>query len=135
RAYLENSARYYNKYQPGTPAINPQWRAYNYDMVSGVDYQFDLSKPEGSRVTKLSFKGKPVQDGQTFTMAINSYRQRGGGGYEMIKDAPVVYNKEEGIRETIIDFLKKKKTIKPSEVFKKNWHLLGGIDPEQRLFQ
>lgn len=135
RAYLENSARYYNSYQPGTPAINPQWRAYNYDMVSGVDYQLDLSKPEGSRVTKLSFKGKPVQDGQTFTMAINSYRQRGGGGYEMIKDAPVVYNKEEGIRETIIDFLKKKMAIKPSEVFKQNWQILGDIDPEKRLFK
>ena len=36
-------------------------------------------------------------------MAINSYRQTGGGGYDMLRGAPVVYDKGERIAELLID--------------------------------
>jgi 2',3'-cyclic-nucleotide 2'-phosphodiesterase/3'-nucleotidase len=35
----------------------------------------------GSRVRNLSFQGRPVKADQTFTLAISTYRLRGGGGY------------------------------------------------------
>lgn len=121
RAYLEHTARFF---QPGPKPINPEVRGYNYDMVVGVDYLIDRNKPVGQRIVKLDYQGKPVTDDQTFTLALNSYRQRGGGGYEMFQDAPVIYNKEESIRELLIEFLRKRGTIEPKDVFKKNWELL-----------
>ncbi|HEY9898795.1 MAG TPA: 5'-nucleotidase C-terminal domain-containing protein [Pantanalinema sp.] len=124
KKYLEFAARYYEAFDGGPVKINPEVRTYNYDMVSGVDYKIDLSKPIGSRIVGLSHQGKPVTDEQEFTMALNSYRHSGGGGYEMLKDCPVVYDRQESIRELIIDYLKAKKTIQPKDVFKPNWELL-----------
>lgn len=124
RAYLEAAARFYEPYDGKAVQFNPAIRTYNYDMVSGVDYRIDLTKPVGSRIVSLSYHGKPVADDGVFTMAMNSYRQGGGGGYEMLKDCPVIYNHEESIRELIIDYLKKKRTIEPRDVFERNWELL-----------
>src|SRR6185436_15456825 len=52
RDYLEFSARYYR-----TPAsaiaplqADPEIPGYNFDIVSGVDYVIDVSKPIGSRI-------------------------------------------------------------------------------------
>ncbi|HJW10070.1 MAG TPA: 5'-nucleotidase C-terminal domain-containing protein, partial [Holophagaceae bacterium] len=54
---------------------------YDYDMVDGVTYALDLGKPVGSRVVDLKFNGQPVRPEQSFTLALSSYRLRGGGGY------------------------------------------------------
>lgn len=124
KEYLEHSARYFLGYEGASLKLNPEIRAYNYDMVSGVDYQIDVTKPVGARIVGLSYQGKPVTDAQTFTMAINSYRQGGGGGYEMLKDCPVIYDRQESIRELIIEYLKQKQKVDPKDVFKKNWELL-----------
>ena len=39
----------------------------------------------------------------TFTMALNNYRQTGGGGFSMLRDAPVVYDRQLEIRQLLID--------------------------------
>ncbi|HEY9856237.1 MAG TPA: 5'-nucleotidase C-terminal domain-containing protein [Stenomitos sp.] len=122
--YLETAARYYVPGAHGEVLLNPEIRAYNYDMVSGVDYRIDLNQPVGSRVVGLSYQGKPVTDEATFSLALNSYRQGGGGGYEMLKDCPVIYDRQESIRELIIEYLKQKGKIDPKDVFKKNWELV-----------
>ncbi|MBC7544748.1 MAG: 5'-nucleotidase C-terminal domain-containing protein [Candidatus Sericytochromatia bacterium] len=124
REYLEFSAHLFAPYQAGKPAFNPEVRGYNYDMVSGCNYDIDVRKPVGQRIQRLSYKGKPITDGQLFTLALNSYRQRGGGGYEMLKNAPIVYNREESIRDLMIDYLKVKKHLAIKDVFVKNWQLL-----------
>src|SRR3989442_956154 len=80
REYLEHSARYFNVYQPGRPVINDSVAGFNYDVVSGVVYNIDLSRPAGLRIRGLAYNGKIVQPGDSLTMAVNSYRQAGGGG-------------------------------------------------------
>lgn len=122
--YLEHSALYYNSYTPGQGLVDPNVAMYNYDMVSGVNYSINIAQKPGQRIMDLTYKGKPVTDSMTFTLALNSYRQRGGGGYDMFKDAPIVYNKEEGIRELLIEYLKKRKVLKTSEIHKANWKLV-----------
>lgn len=80
RRYLEHSARHY-VYSWEPELYNREIPIFNYDTVDGVNYALNLGKPVGSRVTKLTFQGQPVKPEQSFTLAITTYRLRGGGGY------------------------------------------------------
>ena len=84
REYLEQSARFYTGIDNGQPVQDRSIPGYNFDSIAGVDYELDLRRPLGSRLTELTFNGSTVTDNQTFTMAVNSYRGEGGGGYTML---------------------------------------------------
>lgn len=122
---LEHSARYFKTYTPGKPIreqIDEKIPAYNFDIAEGVTYDLDISKPMGQRILNLTFKGQQVKPDQKFRLATNNYRVNGGGGYSMYKSAPVVYRSSEEIRELIIDWLERHKTV-PIEP-NNNWRLL-----------
>jgi 2',3'-cyclic-nucleotide 2'-phosphodiesterase (5'-nucleotidase family) len=97
KAYLEWSARYYQVDPAGRVGLNDTVPGYNYDVVAGASYDIDLRRPLGDRIQRLAVRGRPVQPADSFTMAINSYRQTGAGGYDMVRGAPVVYDKGERI--------------------------------------
>ena len=127
RDYLEYSARYYRTFAGDTgrtiPILNPRVPGYNFDIVAGADYTMDISRPVGARITTLSVKGKPVVDADTFTMSVNNYRQTGGGGYAMLAGAPVIYDRQQEIRQLLIDEVTRKGTIAPNDYFTQNWRL------------
>ena len=80
KTYLEHAARYFTySWQP--ELFNPDIPGYDFDMVDGATYALDLGKPVGQRVVGLSIAGQPVKPDQTFTLALTTYRLRGGGGY------------------------------------------------------
>jgi 2',3'-cyclic-nucleotide 2'-phosphodiesterase (5'-nucleotidase family) len=128
RDYLEFSSRYYKTISSPTAPLetDSQIPGYNFDIVSGVDYAIDVSKPVGFRVTRLDYKGAPVRDTDTFTMALNNYRQTGGGGYAMLSGAPVVYDKQQEIRQLLIDEVKRRGVLKQEDYFTPNWQLVRG---------
>jgi 2',3'-cyclic-nucleotide 2'-phosphodiesterase/3'-nucleotidase len=122
---LEHSAKYFKSYTPGLPLteqINTSIPSYNFDIAEGVSYELDISKPIGDRIQKLSFRGQPVRPDQKLRLATNNYRVNGGGGYSMYKSAKVVYRSGEEIRELIIDWLEKNKSV-PTEP-NNNWKLV-----------
>ncbi|WP_373059306.1 5'-nucleotidase C-terminal domain-containing protein [Gemmatimonas sp.] len=128
RAFLEQSALYYRTLLPdGTaPAgglVDPKIPGYNFDVVTGVDYVIDLTKPAGARITTLTRNGRAVQPTDSFTMALNNYRQSGGGGYAMLTSAPVVFQKDVDIRSLIIDAVAKAGTLDPARYATVNWRL------------
>ncbi|HEX2692677.1 MAG TPA: 5'-nucleotidase C-terminal domain-containing protein [Gemmatimonadaceae bacterium] len=128
RDYLEFSSRYYQTTSSPTSPLqtDPNIPGYNFDIVSGVDYSIDVSRPVGLRVTQLSYQGRPVTDTDTFTMALNNYRQTGGGGYAMLSGAPVVYDRQQEIRQLLIDEVRSRGTLRQSDYFKQNWTLVRG---------
>ncbi|HEY3746075.1 MAG TPA: 5'-nucleotidase C-terminal domain-containing protein, partial [Gemmatimonadaceae bacterium] len=128
RDYLEFSSRYYKTIASPTSPLETESDipGYNFDIVSGVDYAIDVSKPVGLRVTRLEYKGAPVHDSDTFTMALNNYRQTGGGGYAMLNGAPVVYDKQQEIRQLLIDEVKRRGAIRQADYFTQNWTLVRG---------
>ena len=128
REYLEFSSRYYPTPASAGSALTPDPRipGYNFDIVSGVDYVIDVSRPIGSRITRLDYRSRPVRDSDSFTMALNNYRQTGGGGYAMLSGAPVVYDKQQEIRQLLIDEVKSRGTIRQSDYFTANWMLTRG---------
>jgi 2',3'-cyclic-nucleotide 2'-phosphodiesterase/3'-nucleotidase len=92
---IELSATYFTLDKDGEIIVTKSWvdpkpRHYNYDMWEGIDYIIDVSKPEGSRVVKLDYKGEPLDMEGTYKIVLNNYRAGGGGGYSMFKGKPVV---------------------------------------------
>ncbi|MEW1838001.1 5'-nucleotidase C-terminal domain-containing protein [Nonomuraea angiospora] len=127
--YLEYSAKYFNQLAPGDPvdvtkltnaANTPD---YNYDQLSGVSYDIDISKPVGRRIAGLSYDGAPVPADKEFVVAINNYRQSGGGGFPHVTGAPVLYNAQVEIRQALIEYATAKGTIDPSGFAVQNWKL------------
>jgi 2',3'-cyclic-nucleotide 2'-phosphodiesterase/3'-nucleotidase len=145
RDYLEFSAAYYrqvsgtgpftidqvtNAVTPTAPGGTPD---YNYDIVAGLTepltYGIDISRPTGSRITDLAHGGAPLDPGQVFVMAINNYRQSGGGNFPHVKDAEVVYNRQVEIRQLLIDWVTARGTIDPASFASVDWRLLSGGAP------
>jgi 2',3'-cyclic-nucleotide 2'-phosphodiesterase/3'-nucleotidase len=133
RAYLEQSARYFRQREDESVDVDPQIPGYNYDIVKGVDYTIDVSKPAGARITQLDYQGRPVAPADTFTMALNNYRQTGGGGFAMLHDAPVVYDKQLEIRQLLIDEVRRKGTLVPADYFHPNWRIVPSASVSRLL--
>jgi 2',3'-cyclic-nucleotide 2'-phosphodiesterase/3'-nucleotidase len=124
RAYLEQSARYFRRRAGGTVDVDPEIPGFNYDIVSGVDYTIDLSRPVGERITTLSYRGRSVAPADTFTLALNNYRQTGGGGFSMLRGAPVVYDRQVEIRQLLIDEVRRRGTLVPDDFLHRNWRIV-----------
>ena len=55
---------------------------YNFDSAAGIDYEVDVTKPKGHRVSILRMSdGRDFDPEATYTVAVNSYRGNGGGGH------------------------------------------------------
>ncbi|HYW49641.1 MAG TPA: 5'-nucleotidase C-terminal domain-containing protein, partial [Gemmatimonadaceae bacterium] len=126
RAFLEHSARYWNTFTAGqqAPLVNPAVPGYNFDMVVGAQYDIDLTKPVGSRITALSVSGREVRDADSFTIALSNYRQTGGGGFAMLAGAPLVYESKGDIRDLVIDAVRKAGRLDPSEWASVSWRIV-----------
>jgi 2',3'-cyclic-nucleotide 2'-phosphodiesterase/3'-nucleotidase len=121
KAYLEHSSRYYRTDASGALVPDTSVAGYNFDVVSGVEYTIDVRRPVGDRVATLTYRGRPVAPTDSFTLALNNYRQTGGGGYSMLRDAPVVYDAQQEIRQLLIDELRRKRDIHKSDYDVRNW--------------
>ncbi|PKW27106.1 bifunctional metallophosphatase/5'-nucleotidase [Phycicoccus duodecadis] len=137
--YLETSATYFKQVTnagPFTPdqvtrAVTPNapngTPDYNYDIMGGLDarltYDIDITKAPGSRITDLQYAGAAIDPAQQFVVAINNYRQSGGGGFPHVKTAPVVYNRQVEIRQLLIDWVTAHQVIDPPTFFSLDWKL------------
>jgi 2',3'-cyclic-nucleotide 2'-phosphodiesterase/3'-nucleotidase len=146
--YLEYSARYFKQtevgadFDPvnGTNAVDDATDApipdYNYDALSGIDYDINVSNPVGERIENLrQSDGAEADDDDRFVLAINNYRQSGGGAYP-VDGLKEVYNEQVEVRQALIDWVEEEKVVDPAEFFDENWHLVtssrdtGGDDAD-----
>ncbi|MFJ8307593.1 MULTISPECIES: bifunctional metallophosphatase/5'-nucleotidase [unclassified Streptomyces] len=127
RAYLEFSANYYvqttGKVDPAAITNANNTPDYNYDVVSGVSYEVDIAKPAGSRVGKLMFQGKPLDDKAQFVLAVNNYRANGGGNFPGVAAAKQLWASSDEIRNTMIAWVKAKGVIDQAEFASVDWRL------------
>src|SRR5881398_1173470 len=123
KAYLEQAARYFRTYQPGAPLINDSVAGFNFDVVSGVTYTIDLTQGPGRRIRGLAFRGRAVTAADSFTLALSSYRQSGGGGYTMLRGARVVYDRGESIRDLLADEIRTRRLLTAQGVYSPSWSL------------
>jgi 2',3'-cyclic-nucleotide 2'-phosphodiesterase/3'-nucleotidase len=125
RAYLEETSRYYRGMGPDGPAADSAVPGYNFDIIAGVEYEYDLSRPVGSRVVRLRRGGRDVAPADSFTLALNNYRRQGGGGFAMLARAPLVYDRGEDIRDLLAEDLARRGTLRPEDVFVCTWGIRG----------
>ncbi|MEV1289269.1 5'-nucleotidase C-terminal domain-containing protein [Micromonospora sp. NPDC049679] len=130
KAYLEYSAKYFRTFGPGAPIdpaqiSDPAVPDYNYDIFSGLDYDIDISKPVGQRITRLVHPGTgaAVGDNEQFVVAVNNYRRSGGGAFPGIVKTQV-YNEQQEIRQLLIDWAQAKGVIDPADFYQPNWKLV-----------
>ncbi|MET9268343.1 5'-nucleotidase C-terminal domain-containing protein [Kribbella sp. NPDC003557] len=143
--YLEFSAQYFkqvsgtgpfpssdvtNAPTPTAPNGTPD---YNYDILGGLTkpltYTIDIAKPAGARITDLAYDGTPVAADQQFVVAVNNYRQSGGGNFPHVKTAPVVYNRQVEIRQLMIDYVTATGTVDPKTFHTTDWSLTSNGTP------
>ncbi|GIJ44946.1 multifunctional 2',3'-cyclic-nucleotide 2'-phosphodiesterase/5'-nucleotidase/3'-nucleotidase [Virgisporangium aliadipatigenens] len=128
RAYLEYSARYYRTHAPGAPVdpatISVRGRPdFNYDTIDGIDYDIDISRPAGERITRLEHGGAAVAPDARFVVAVNNYRRSGGGAFPGMGGTPL-YSAGREIRELLIDWARARGTIDPADFSAANWRLV-----------
>ncbi|GLY97722.1 multifunctional 2',3'-cyclic-nucleotide 2'-phosphodiesterase/5'-nucleotidase/3'-nucleotidase [Actinoplanes sp. NBRC 103695] len=127
KAYLEYSAKYFVTLAPGAPAdpatiSDPAVPDYNYDTISGIAYDIDISKPVGSRIVI------DVARDARFVVAVNNYRRSGGGNFPGIVKTQV-YNAQQEIRQLLIDWAQERGAIDPADFFVPNWRLTRAGEP------
>ena len=117
---LEHAASFYPAWP--APADKPmRLPGYDADSAEGVAYEMDLSKPVGSRIVNLTFRGAPISATQKFRVAINNYRYTGGGGYAVFKGLSIVYRSTEEVRDLIIAYLENTKKFSAVD---NNWRIV-----------
>jgi 2',3'-cyclic-nucleotide 2'-phosphodiesterase / 3'-nucleotidase len=145
KAYLEKSAFYFkqvvgtgpfapeqltNAVTPTAPGGTPD---YNYDVMGGLDarlaYDIDVAQAPGSRILNLSYAGLAIDPAARFVVAINNYRQSGGGGFPGVTTAPVVHNAQQEIRQLIIDWVTAHGVVDPGAFASTDWQLVSGGTP------
>ncbi len=126
RLWLERAASHYNQItpnQPDQPLIHPDSLAYNCDTLYGLRYQIDLTQPakfdvhgrkiaQGtSRVTALTYHGKPVADDDIFIVATNSFRTHGGGNFPKAAPSDILHTSSRPTQKILIDYLQRLKVV------------------------
>lgn len=139
KEWLEMSAGQFNTIDPSKKEaqqlINSSYRTYNFDVIDGVTYEYDVTQPnkydregkllhpDASRVRNLKYQGKDVRADQEFIVVTNNYRAN--GQFPGVRDASL--NRLLGLenRQAIINYILEEKNINPSA--DKNWRFTDSI--------
>ena len=139
KEWLEMSAGQFNTIDPNNSQpqnlVNTDYRTYNFDVIDGVTYEFDitqpnkydregkLANPNSSRVRNLKYQGKEIDPNQEFIVVTNNYRSN--GNFPGVREASLnrLLNLEN--RQAIINYILAVKNINPSA--DQNWHFADTI--------
>ena len=101
---------------------------FNFDSASGIDYEVDVTRPDGQKVNILRMSnGEPFDEDRMYTVVMNSYRANGGGdlmirGAGIPKDSlekRIVYQSELDLRHYLMEEIERMGTVHPKAA--SNW--------------
>ena len=126
KAWLEQSARRFNRIDPAKPGeqplIDPHYVGYNFDQLQGgIAYTIDLTRPAGERITSLTYRGKPVAPDQPFVVATNNYRANGGGHFPGLDGSSIVLTSPDGAREILARWLERQRHLGAGDLEPTSW--------------
>lgn len=72
-----------------------------FPQVSGMSFQFDISKPAGSRITEIKVGGQMLNESKNYTLATSDFIvSRGGDGYTMFKNAKILITADKAQKDS-----------------------------------
>lgn len=104
---------------------------FNFDSAAGIDYEVDVTKPDGEKVRILRMtNGEKFDPKKWYRVAMNSYRANGGGelltrGAGIPKEELLsrkVYESELDLRHYLAEEIKRKGKISPKQ--NNNWRFV-----------
>ena len=105
-----------------------QYYTFNFDSACGIDYEVDLTKPDGQKVRVLRMSnGEPFDEKRWYKVVMNSYRANGGGelltrGAGIPQDSlesRVLYHTDLDQRHYLTEEIKRQGSIDPQK--NNNW--------------
>ena len=125
KRYMEWSAECYNQWVPGDINISfdPEYPGYLYDMFGGVEYEINLSKPKGERIENLMFRGRPLQDDEVLTLAVNNYRYSSALKAKDLAAGKREWESSNSIRDMIVAYFGQNSPVEPET--DNNWRITG----------
>jgi 2',3'-cyclic-nucleotide 2'-phosphodiesterase (5'-nucleotidase family) len=84
-------------------------------QLSGARIAWDPARPAGSRVVRAEVGGAPLDDGRTYTVAVNDYLYRGGDGFAAFAGARVLVDEQSGpaLTTMVVDAVAAEGTVAP----------------------
>jgi 2',3'-cyclic-nucleotide 2'-phosphodiesterase/3'-nucleotidase len=104
---------------------------FNFDSAAGIDYEVDVTKPNGQKVRILRMtNGQPFDEQRVYKVVMNSYRGNGGGelltrGAGIPKDSissRVVYSSPLDLRHYLMEEIERQKVVSPQPAH--NWRFV-----------
>lgn len=104
---------------------------FNFDSAAGIDYEVDVTKPDGEKVNIIRMSnGEPFDLNRIYKVALNSYRGNGGGelltkGAGINKaelDNRIIHRSERDQRYYLIQEIERQGTINPMP--NNNWRFV-----------
>ena len=108
-----------------------QYYTFNFDSASGIDYEVDLTKPDGQKVRILRMSdGQPFDPGKWYKVVMSSYRANGGGelltkGAGIPRDeleSRVVWHTDMDLRHYLTEEIRRQGVIDPQPAH--NWRFV-----------
>lgn len=104
---------------------------FNFDSAAGIDYEVDVTKPDGQKVRILQMSdGTPFDEEKWYKVAVNSYRGNGGG--ELLTrgagiphdslESRIIYRSEKDQRYYLMKEIERLGTITPKA--NNNWRFV-----------
>ncbi|WP_256218505.1 bifunctional 2',3'-cyclic-nucleotide 2'-phosphodiesterase/3'-nucleotidase [Bacillus sp. MUM 116] len=135
KEWLEMSAGQFNQINPAAGEqllINPDFPSFNFDVIDGVQYQIDVTKPAkydangnvvnagSSRIVNLTYEGKPVTTDQKFIVVTNNYRAS-SATFPGVSQGEIVLKAPDENRQIVTNYIQAHKPLNPSA--DQNWSL------------
>ena len=108
-----------------------QYYTFNFDSAAGIDYEVDLTKPDGQKVRIIQMSnGEPFDEHKWYKVVMNSYRANGGGelltrGAGIPQDSlenRVIWHTDMDQRHYLTEEIQRQGTINPQP--NKNWRFV-----------
>ncbi|MBT9141004.1 MAG: Mannosylglucosyl-3-phosphoglycerate phosphatase [Dehalococcoidia bacterium] len=84
-----------------------------FPQVSGMTFTFDPARPSGDRVVEVTIGGTPLELDRTYIVATNDFLSGGGDKYTMLKEAKVVLETGDFLRDAVAAYIREKGKIHP----------------------
>jgi 2',3'-cyclic-nucleotide 2'-phosphodiesterase / 3'-nucleotidase len=124
--WLERSSNVFLRADPAVrtaqPLIDPKSPGYNFDTISGLTWEIDITQPrrydggklaapDSHRIRDVRFEGKPIDPAREFVVVTNNYRADGGGGFPGLGGDAVILRAPDANRDALVRYFEQTKDV------------------------